>query len=127
MTDVMQHASGETRKGERKASGIAELAKGKLYALQHTYPLDGRVSFYPASARGYSVANSYLLTQSDAARTLAPDRKADAKHHSVAKWNFSAANFECPKIYPRMDANFCSNRHFRAIWMKSVSPFSTMS
>jgi len=24
-----------------------------------------------------------------------------------------------------MDANFCSNRHFRAIWMKFVSPFAT--
>src|SRR5262245_47740268 len=29
--------------------------------------LDGRVSAYPASARGYSVSNCYLLRQSDAA------------------------------------------------------------
>ena len=46
------------------------LAHGKLYALQHPYPLDGRVSSYPASARGFSVANSYLLTQSDAAMLI---------------------------------------------------------
>src|SRR5262249_15079712 len=32
--------------------------------------LDGRVSAYPASARGFSVANSYLLTQSDAAMLI---------------------------------------------------------
>jgi flavorubredoxin len=70
MTDVMQHASGETRKGEELASGIAALAEDKLYALQHTYTLDGRVSFYPASARGFSVANSYLLTQPDAAMLI---------------------------------------------------------
>jgi hypothetical protein len=70
MTDVMRQASGETREREGLAGGIATLAEGKLYALQHTYPLDGRVSFYPASARGFSVANSYLLTQPDAAMLI---------------------------------------------------------
>ena len=50
--------------------GIASLAEDKLYALQHPFALDGRVSSYPASARGYSVANSYLLTQSDAAMLI---------------------------------------------------------
>jgi flavorubredoxin len=70
MTDVMQQASGVTRKREGSGGGIAALAEGKLYALQHTYALDGRVSFYPASARGYSVANSYLLTQPDAAMLI---------------------------------------------------------
>ena len=50
--------------------GIAAIAEGKLYALQHPFALDGRVSSYPASARGYSVANSYLLTQSDAAMLI---------------------------------------------------------
>ena len=44
-----------------------ELAAGKLYALQNTMRLDGRVSSYPASARGYSVTNCYLLKQPDAA------------------------------------------------------------
>jgi flavorubredoxin len=70
MSEVMQHAYGGRRKREGEASGIAELAEGKLYALQHAYRLDGRVSFYPASARGFSVANSYLLTQSDAAMLI---------------------------------------------------------
>ncbi len=70
----MQDASGDTPGEARTASGagggIATLAAGKLYALQHTYLLDGRVSFYPASARGYSVANSYLLREPDAAMLI---------------------------------------------------------
>src|SRR5215470_5384016 len=49
------------------AGGVAALAPGRLYALQNPFVLDGRVSSYAASARGFSVANSYLLTQSDAA------------------------------------------------------------
>ena len=49
------------------AGGIAALADDKLYALQNPFALDGRVSSYPASARGFAVANSYLLTQPDAA------------------------------------------------------------
>jgi flavorubredoxin len=52
------------------AGGIAAIAPGKLYALQNPFALDGRVSSYPASARGYSVANSYLLTQRDAAMLI---------------------------------------------------------
>jgi hypothetical protein len=43
------------------------LAKDKVYVLQNAYELDGRVSSYPASARGYSVVNCFLLTQPDAA------------------------------------------------------------
>src|SRR4029077_3296324 len=49
------------------ARGIASLAEGKLYALQHEFALDGRVSSYPASARGFSVANSYFVKQPDGA------------------------------------------------------------
>ena len=49
------------------AGGILTLAEDKLYALQNAFALDGRVSAYPASARGFSVANCYLLTQGDAA------------------------------------------------------------
>src|SRR5437588_6906794 len=52
------------------AGGIASLADGRLYALQNPFPLDGRVSAYPASARGFSVANSYLLTEPDAAMLI---------------------------------------------------------
>ena len=54
-------------KARETSGGVATLAEGKLYALQNSFPLDGRVSAYPSSARGYSVANSYLLTESDAA------------------------------------------------------------
>jgi hypothetical protein len=66
----MQHAPPEVRATGGFAGGIAALAEGKLYALQHPFALDGRVSSYPASARGFSVANSYLLTQSDAAMLI---------------------------------------------------------
>src|SRR5262245_53239410 len=46
---------------------ISELAAAKLFALQNTMRLDGRVSSYPASATGWSVSNCYLLRQPDAA------------------------------------------------------------
>lgn len=69
MTEVMQHAAA-VRTGEGSSGAIAALAGDRLYALQHTYPLDGRVSFYPASARGFSVANSYLLKEPDAAMLI---------------------------------------------------------
>jgi flavorubredoxin len=50
--------------------GIASLADDQLYALQNPFALDGRVSCYPASARGFTVVNSYLLTQNDAAMLI---------------------------------------------------------
>jgi hypothetical protein len=52
------------------AGGIASLAGDRLYALQSPFALDGRVSSYPASARGFAVANSYLLSQPDAAMLI---------------------------------------------------------
>jgi hypothetical protein len=67
MSVSTEHMPREARSGGGAAEGIRTLAGGKLYALQHAYALDGRVSSYPASARGFSVANSYLLTESDAA------------------------------------------------------------
>jgi len=67
MSTLIEHAPLGASNPAGFAGGIATLAEGKLYALQHPFPLDGRVSAYPASARGYSVANSYLLTESDAA------------------------------------------------------------
>ena len=63
-----------TIRGAPEAVGVRGaatlLTQDKLYALQHPFALDGRVSSYPASARGFSVANSYLLTQSDAAMLI---------------------------------------------------------
>jgi flavorubredoxin len=67
MSILTQHATREIRETDGTARAIAALAEGKLYALQNPFALDGRVSSYPGSARGFSVANSYLLTQSDAA------------------------------------------------------------
>jgi hypothetical protein len=70
MSVLTQHAPRGAGETDGMVRGIAALAQGKLYALQHPYPLDGRVSSYPASARGFSVANSYLLTQRDAAMLI---------------------------------------------------------
>src|SRR5580693_8476192 len=64
------YAPERTRQSQAFAGGIASLADDKLYALQNPFALDGRVSSYPASARGFSVANSYLLTQPDAAMLI---------------------------------------------------------
>src|SRR5947209_18856140 len=70
MSVLAQHAVPEAYVSGETASPVTTLAAGKLYALQHPYALDGRVSSYPASARGFSVANSYLLTQRDAAMLI---------------------------------------------------------
>ena len=70
MSVLTQHASPKARETGGFAGGIAAIVEGKLYALQNPFALDGRVSSYPASARGYSVANSYLITQSDAAMLI---------------------------------------------------------
>src|ERR1700741_5514912 len=70
MSVMTHHAPPETRPTRGFTGGIAAMAEGQLYALQNPFALDGRVSSYPASARGYSVANSYLLTQSDAAMLI---------------------------------------------------------
>jgi flavorubredoxin len=69
MSVLAQPAPRQTR-ASGFAGGIAALAAGKLYALQHPFALDGRVSSYPASARGWSVANSYLMAEPDAAMLI---------------------------------------------------------
>jgi hypothetical protein len=53
-----KQTSPHSREAQDFRGGIAAMADGKLYALQNTFALDGRVSSYPASARGHSVANS---------------------------------------------------------------------
>ena len=67
---LSQDAAPQARKPQGFAGGIASLADDRLYALQNPFALDGRVSSYPASARGFAVANSYLLTQPDAAMLI---------------------------------------------------------
>jgi hypothetical protein len=70
MSISTQDAPQQRRKPKAFTGGIASLADDQLYALQNPFALDGRVSSYPASARGFSVANSYLLTQPDAAMLI---------------------------------------------------------
>ena len=52
MSVLTQPAPRQARETEGLAGGIAALAEGKLYALQQPFALDGRVSSYPASAKG---------------------------------------------------------------------------
>jgi flavorubredoxin len=42
---------------------IEVIVPGKLYSLQNVITLDGRVSSYPANARGYTVSNCYLIKE----------------------------------------------------------------
>ena len=70
MSLLTQDAPRQARATGGFTGGIATMAEGKLYALQHPFALDGRVSSYPMSARGYSVVNSYLLKQSDTAMLI---------------------------------------------------------
>src|ERR1700738_2162080 len=59
------------------AGATTVLAHGKLYALQHPFALDGRVSSYPASARGFSVANSYVPPKSSPPVLIDPGSAKD--------------------------------------------------
>jgi hypothetical protein len=68
--DTPRSAPPQSRSPHGFAGGIASLADGRLYALQNPFALDGRVSAYPASARGFSVSNCYLLTQPDGAMLI---------------------------------------------------------
>jgi flavorubredoxin len=70
MSTLTQYAPQETGEPQCFTGDIASLADDRLYALQNPFALDGRVSSYPASVRGFSVANSYLLTESDAAMLI---------------------------------------------------------
>jgi len=49
---------------------IETIVPGKLYALQNIIKLDGRVSSYPANARGYTVSNCYLIKEGNDAVLL---------------------------------------------------------
>ncbi len=47
-----------------------ELSADRVYALQSAFDLNGRISAYPQSARGFSVGNCYLLKEGDRALLL---------------------------------------------------------
>lgn len=70
MSILTHYAPKDSHEPKGFTGGIASLADGRLYALQNSFALDGRVSSYPTNARGFSVANCYLLTQPDAAMLI---------------------------------------------------------
>jgi hypothetical protein len=49
---------------------VEVLVPGRLYALQNVITLDGRISSYPASARGFTVSNCYLIKEGNDAVLL---------------------------------------------------------
>ncbi|MFQ3360865.1 MAG: hypothetical protein ACKVLI_01590 [Alphaproteobacteria bacterium] len=49
------------------SNNIINLFDDKVYALQNTIKLDGRLSAYPNSSKGYSPSNCYLLKEDDGA------------------------------------------------------------
>ena len=51
-------------------STITDLGDGKAFALHNILELDGRVSAYPKSTRGFSSMNCYLLREDNAAVLL---------------------------------------------------------
>lgn len=51
-------------------SSITELVEGKVYALHNTFELNGQISAYPQTARGYAPSNCYLLIDEDSAMLL---------------------------------------------------------
>ncbi len=51
-------------------SQLVTMSGENLFALQNSLPLNGRVSAYPKSARGYSVSNCYLLREDSGAYLL---------------------------------------------------------
>ena len=54
----------------KTTQNITSLLEGKLYALQNVFELNGRISSYPLSARGFTPSNCYLLCQDDGALLL---------------------------------------------------------
>jgi hypothetical protein len=48
-------------------SPVLPLHENCLYALCNPYPLDGRVTWHPPTARGFAPMNSYVLMEGDAA------------------------------------------------------------
>ena len=70
MSLISEYTPDQAQRARGFTGGVASLSDDQLYALQNPFALDGRVSSYPASARGFSVVNSYLLTQPDAAMLI---------------------------------------------------------
>ncbi len=64
---------------DRLAPGVEELVPGRLFVLRSLCPLDGRMSSYPANARGFTTVNCYLLVEPGAALMLDTGFTAHAK------------------------------------------------
>lgn len=93
---------------------ITELANGKVYALHNTLPLDGRVSAYPASTRGHTASNCYLLCEDDGALLL--DTGYAAHENAIIEQISSIIDTHTPlSIYPLRMNEFMSVGNAMAI------------
>ncbi len=69
MNISQQRAQAHMRR-EPMMGPIETLVPGRLYALQNVITLDGRISSYPADARGFTVSNCYLIKEGEDAVLL---------------------------------------------------------
>ena len=80
-------------------SCITDLGGGKAYALHNVFALDGRISAYPLSARGFAPSNCYLLCEEDGAILL--DTGYNGHKHSLFEQIGSIITPDTPlSIYP---------------------------
>ena len=88
-------------------SSITDLGNGKSFALHNVLELDGRVSAYPKSTRGFSSINCYLLCEDNAAILL--DTGFNGQLDSLSEQISSIIKKDTPlSIYPLRQNEFMS-------------------
>tara|TARA_A100001037_G_scaffold238275_1_gene217659 strand:- start:20642 stop:21565 length:924 start_codon:yes stop_codon:yes gene_type:complete len=86
---------------------ITDLGNGKAFALHNILQLDGRVSAYPKSTRGFSSMNCYLLCENNAAILL--DTGFNGQLDLLSKQISSVITQDTPlSIYPLRQNEFMS-------------------
>ena len=88
---------------------ITDLGNGKAFALHNILQLDGRVSAYPKSTRGFSSMNCYLLCENNAAILL--DTGFNGQLDLLSKQISSVITQDTPlSIYPLRQNEFKISR-----------------
>ena len=88
-------------------NSITDLGDGKAFALHNILELDGRVSAYPKSTRGYSSINCYLLCENNAAVLL--DTGFNGQLEKLSEQISSIITKDTPlSIYPLRQNEFMS-------------------
>ena len=88
-------------------NSITDLGNGKSFALHNVLELDGRVSAYPKSTRGFSSMNCYLLCEDNAAILL--DTGFNGQLDSLSEQISSIITKDTPlSLYPLRQNEFMS-------------------